>query len=125
MNINKTEGALWHFRRKKTAEPQSADADHFTRLMGMNASLAETVSEQTAVFRHPKQRYRLVEGPAAGLICETESQEGGMHIRLRIPDPALYQQVNPLIAWLHAELQTAGHAVTLEVILDDHGTGRA
>jgi len=67
-----------------------------------------------------RQRYRLTGGVADGVLCEVEGEEGMMmHVRLSVPDAALYSALLSRQAQLRAELVAGGIYCTLEVIFAD------
>jgi len=123
MNIVKIEGSLWHSLPEDSGEenPQP-DKMRFAHLLMQAASGTANVGGKPAAGREPA-RYRLVGGPAAGLVCEIHESEGEIHLKVFVPEYRLFIALNPFSAWLNASLLEAGHRVILEVVYAKHGTG--
>lgn len=118
MNVNRTEGCLWHQRLPKQEQSPSTDTAKFTRLMAQVAELPDDKGEGKALLRKYKQRYRLMGGAADGLICEIETHEGKTSLKMLVPQHDLYRHLKHFSAWLNAGLLAAGHNVALEVVYD-------
>lgn len=120
MNVNKTEGCLWHAKLPKREEQQSSsETTRFAQLMAheMAKQPAGSVGKPVQLRQH-KQCYQLLSGAGAGIICEIETREGGTYLKVRVPLRYLCRQLNIFSSWLNAGLLMAGHNVVLEVVYD-------
>lgn len=117
MNVNRTEGCLWHTTLPEQEKRQSTETTRFIQLMVQVAPLPDGRAGKSAL-RQQKQRYRLVGGSVAGLICEIETREGKTFLTVLVPRRDLCRQLKHFSAWLNAGLLVAGHNVVLEVVYD-------
>ncbi|HGY2264604.1 Secretion system apparatus protein ssaP [Morganella morganii] len=117
MNVNRTEGCLWHNLLPEQEKRQSTKTTGFIQLMAQVAEMPDG-SAGKAVLRQKKQRYRLEGGSAAGLICEIEMREGITLLKVLVPRRDLYCRLKDFFTWLNAGLLEIGHNVTLEVEYD-------
>lgn len=117
MNVNRTEGCLWHTRLPEQEKRQSTETTRFIQLMALVAELPDGRAEKSAL-RQQKQRYRLVGGAVAGLTCEIDTREGETFLKVLVPQRDLCRQLKHFSSWLNAELLAAGHNVALEVVYD-------
>ncbi|KML18215.1 Secretion system apparatus protein ssaP [Leclercia adecarboxylata] len=117
MNVNRTEGCLWHTRLHEQERQQSTETTRFIQLM---VQLAETPDGRAvkSVLRQQKQRYRMVGGSVAGLTCEIETRDGVTFLKVLVPERNLCRQLKCFSAWLNNRLLAAGHNVALEVVYD-------
>lgn len=117
MNVNRTEGCLWHAKLPEQEKRQSTETTLFIQLMAHVAPMLDGKVGKPAL-RQQKQRYRLVGGSVAGLICEIETREGKTFLKVLVPQRHLFRQLKHFFGWLNAGLQAAGHNVVLEVVYD-------
>lgn len=61
------------------------------------------------------QRYRVLGGRAAGVVCEISEREGDVHLKVKVPQYALYIRLLDLAEWLTARMKYLGHPITLEI----------
>ncbi|MFP2694238.1 Secretion system apparatus protein ssaP [Enterobacter ludwigii] len=114
MNVNRTEGCLWHAKLPEQEKRQSTQTTRFIQLV---APVPDGRGGKSAL-KQQKQRYRLVGGSVAGLICEIETREGKTFLTVLAPKRDLCRQLKHFSAWLNAGLLAAGHNVALEVVYD-------
>jgi len=117
MNVNRTEGCLWHARQPEQDKQQPTETTRFIQLMAQVAPVPDRRTGKSAL-RQQKQRYRLVGGSVAGLICEIETREGKTFLTVLVPKRDLCRQLKHFSTWLNAGLLAAGHNVALEVVYD-------
>lgn len=117
MNVNRTEGCLWHAKLPEKYKRQPTETTRFIQLMAQVAPVPDRRAGKCAL-RQQKQRYRLVGGSLAGLICEIETREGKTFLTVLVPQRDLCRQLKHFSAWLNAWLLAAGHNVALEVVYD-------
>lgn len=117
MNVNLTEGCLWHARPPEQDQRQSTETTRFIQLMGHVTPVSDSRTGKSAL-KQQKQRYRLVRGAVAGLICEIETREGKTFLTVLVPNLDLCRQLKHFSAWLNAGLLAAGHSVALEVVYE-------
>lgn len=117
MNVNRTEGCLWHTRSPQQEKRQSTETTRFMQLMARVVEIPDGRMGKSAL-RLRKQRYRLVSGSMAGLICEIKMMEGKTFLKVIVPHRDLCCQLKNFSAWLNAGLLAAGHNVALEVVYD-------
>lgn len=117
MNIIKVEGCLWHDPSENSEEEaqQQPDKIRFSQLMGPIAIAPDHSGSKSALLRQQTNRYKILGGPAAGLICEIEVLEGKTYLNVLVPQYALFNTLKHVSAWLNAGLLAAGHQVTLGV----------
>ncbi|ARF52286.1 hypothetical protein [Pantoea stewartii] len=115
MNVNRTEGCLWHARQP---EPDKRQPTETTRFIQLIAQMVPDRRTGESALRQQKQRYRLVGGSVAGLICEIETREGKTFLTVLVPQRDLCRQLKHFSCWLNAGLLAAGHNVALEVVYD-------
>ncbi len=118
MNVNKTEGCLWHNCLPEREGQPSPDTARFIQLMAQVAELPDGRVGKSVLLTPRKQRYRLVGGFAAGLVCEIDTRQGKTYLKVLVPQPDLCQQLQYFSDWLNAGLLAAGHSVVLEVVYD-------
>lgn len=117
MNVNRTEGCLWHARQPEKDKREQTVTTRFIQLMAEVAPVRDRRAGKSAL-KQQKQRYRLVGGAVAGLICEVETWEGKTFLTVLVPQRDLCRQLKHFSAWLNAGLLAAGHNVALEVVYD-------
>lgn len=117
MNVNRTEGSLWHVKLPEQEKRQLTETARFIQLMAQVVPVPDGIVGKSAL-KQQKQRYRLVGGSVAGLICEIETREGKTFLTLLVPKRDLCRQLKHFSAWLNAGLLDAGHNVALEVVYD-------
>jgi len=124
VNIIRIEGCLWHAEPQDSEEitQQSADKTRFSQLMGKISAGQSHHDSKSVILRRQTHRYRLLGGPAAGVICEIEVVDGKTYLNVLVPQYALCKMLKHFSAWLNAGLLTAGHLVTLEVKYAKDGT---
>lgn len=117
MNVNRTEGCLWHTRLPEQEKRKSTETTRFIQLMAQVAEMPGGRAGKSAL-RQQKQRYRLVGGSVAGLICEIETREDKTFLKVLVPQRDLCRQLKHFSDWLNAGLLAAGYNVELEVLYD-------
>jgi hypothetical protein len=117
MNVNRTEGCLWHTWLTEQEKRPSTETTRFIQLMVQVVEMPDG-REGKSALRQQKQRFRLVNGSLAGVICEMETREGKTFFTVLVPRRDLYRQLKHFSAWLNAGLLAAGHNVALEVVYD-------
>lgn len=117
MNVNRTEGCLWHASLPEQNKRQSTETTRFIQLMSQGAPMSNGKAGKSAL-KQQKQRYRLVGGSMAGLICEIETREGKTFLTVLVPQHDLCCQLKNFSVWLNTGLLAAGHNVALEVVYD-------
>lgn len=123
MNTIRIEGCLWHALPEDDDKLQrQSDTARFTQLIGQMTGISDTAMEKSALLRRINNRYRLVGGPAAGLVCEIEALAGKTYLKVLVPQLALFTQLSHFSTWLNAGLLAAGHSVILEVVYDNNIT---
>ncbi|WP_145558810.1 Secretion system apparatus protein ssaP [Yersinia mollaretii] len=118
MNVIRAEGCIWNTVQDNGEEElsRSSYTHKFTRLMGPMVKTPRRSTEQSALLRQQTNRYRLVGGGAAGLVCEINVIEGKTHLKMLVPQYALFTLLTHFSTWLNTGLHAAGHCVTLEVV---------
>lgn len=118
MTVIRAEGCIWHMVQSTGEEevPHLSDSNRFTRLMGPMVKTPRSSTGQSALLRQQTNRYRLVGGMAAGLVCEIHVHEGKTHLKMLVPQYALFTLLTHFSTWLNTELLAAGHSVALEVV---------
>ncbi|NLS55330.1 hypothetical protein [Hafnia alvei] len=124
MNVIRAEGCIWHAVQSHGEEEGacSSDTHKFTRFMGPMVKTPRSATEQSVLLCQHTSRYRLVGGIAAGLVCEINVLEGKTHLKVLVPQYALFTQLTRFSSWLNTELHAAGHSVTLEVFYAQDAT---
>lgn len=118
MTVIRAEGCAWHMVQSTGEEelPRPSDSNRFTQLMGPMVKTPRSSTGQSALLRPQTNRYRLVGGMAAGLVCEINVFEGKTHLKMLVPQYALFTLLTHFSTWLNTELHAVGHSVTLEVV---------
>ncbi|MFP1922620.1 Secretion system apparatus protein ssaP [Lonsdalea quercina] len=120
MNMIRVEGCLWHDRQESEEVQTPSGDDRFIRLMRPVVGISPgTVGKASRPTRN-NNRYRLLSGPAAGLMCDIEERAGQTYLTVLAPQPALFTLLSQFAMWLNDGLLAAGHRVTLEVVYDDN-----
>lgn len=117
MNVNRTEGCLWHTQLPEQEKRPSTETTRFIQLMAQVVEMPDGRVGKSAL-RQQKQRFRLVNGSLTGVICEIETREGKTFLTVLVPRRDLCRQLKHFSAWLNAGLLAAGHNVALEVVYD-------
>lgn len=117
MNVNRTEGCLWHTLLPEQEKQQSPETAKFIQLMALVAEMPDGKAKKPA-RKQKKQRYRLEGGSVTGLICEVEIREGETVLKVLVPRRDLYCRLKRFFSRLNAGMLAAGHNVELEVVYD-------
>lgn len=121
MSTIKIEGSIGQPIAEFPDQHQDAAGCHrFTTLMVQTLSKrAGSLLPEGASYGHT-QRYRVVGGRAKGVTCELSTWQGEVHLKVKVPQYALYKTLLELAGWLTARLSDLGRPVILEVEHAEH-----